>query len=161
MRARQGWSDVVAAACAAVVGMATIACSGGKGGCSASDSGGTGDAGDIGTSSGGDASGGVVQVNGTFTDTLCPSVNPLSVGPDNDGLVLVGATFNGTVEEGGVFTLTWTATSGAFTDPHALDTSFQCIAPGRVTVTFVVSGAGCDQRSTGMIICTTVIGSHV
>ena len=161
MRRNRRWAHVVAAAWTGVAGIATTAgcASDQAAACTASDSGSSDDSSDSG-GSGGDDSGGLIQVNGTYTDTACPSVNPLSVGPDNDGLVSVDATFNGSVDDGGAFTLTWTATSGAFVDPHALDTTFQCIAPGRVTVTFIVSGGGCDQRSSSTIVCTTVVGSH-
>lgn len=160
MRSTHLWGHVAVSAWAALAGTATIAgCASDQSECPTSDSGSSDDS-SADVSVGADASGGLIEVNGTYTDTLCPSVNPLSLGPDDDGLVSVGATFNGNIEEAGVFTLMWTATSGAFTDAHALDTTFECLAPGNVTVTFTVSGAGCNQQSSGSVTCNAVVGGH-
>jgi hypothetical protein len=163
MRSTNFRGRFLVAACSAIAAAASIAGCGSDQAvtCWPSDSGGSDDSSDDSSGNPGDDSATVLLINGTFTNTDCPSVNPLSIGPDNAGLVSVTATFNGSVDDSGAFTLTWTATSGAFVDPHALDTTFQCLAAGNATVTFTVSGAGCSQEYSGIVRCTTVLGSHV
>jgi hypothetical protein len=101
---------------------------------------------------------GMVQVTGSYSNTVCATVNPISVGPDNGGSVSLSATISGSPGEGGVPAFTWSATSGTFSDPHVLDTTFFCAAPGAVTVTATVSSPGCAQSTTGIVRCSRAHG---
>src|SRR3974390_1251491 len=47
----------------------------------------------------GDTGPGYVAVLGTYNSTTCPSVNPISVSPDNDGVVDLVATINNGTQE--------------------------------------------------------------
>lgn len=102
-----------------------------------------------------DASGeGAVSVNATFSTGICATVDPLSIGPNNGGTVVLSATIVGSDQVSGMETLLWTATSGAFSDPNSPTTSFTCTAAGTVTVTFTVSSSGgCSQQAIGTVVC--------
>src|SRR5271165_5253081 len=100
MRSSNVQARIVAAACSAVAGTASmVGCASEQvAQCASDDSGASDDSSDS-SATGADDSAAILQVTGTFSNTDCPSVNPLSIGPDNDGLVSVSATFNGTVDE--------------------------------------------------------------
>jgi hypothetical protein len=102
---------------------------------------------------------GMVQINGTFTNVYCPSVNPLTIGPENGGEVPVAATVNtGPPDaDAGPVSLSWTAPSGSFKDPHALTTTYRCAARGVVTVTFTVTATAgdCAQSASSIVLCST------
>ncbi len=100
-----------------------------------------------------DASGpGYIEVHGTFTSTVCPTVEPIGIGPDNGGAVLLSGTID-TPPDSGVVTPTWTATSGSFADPHAVNTTFVCAGPGMVTVTLAAVIADCNLSASGSFMC--------
>ena len=151
MRSRQLSGLIVVAGCAAIgVTPAMAGCGGDNPRCDAGD-------GSLDVSSTSDDSGpGMVQVTGTFTSTDCPAVNPIGVGPENGGSVSLSATIGGSPPEGGTFTLSWTASSGTFSNPHSSDTTFLCAAAGTVTVTVTVTvpGASCEQHASTTVSCS-------
>lgn len=98
---------------------------------------------------------GTIVINTTFAMGLCAVPDPISIGPNNGGIVTLGATVEGgPTQDGDVLTYDWTAPSGSFSDPGSLDTLFMCTAPGAVTVTFTVSsGPGCSTQASGTVTC--------
>ena len=86
-------------------------------------------------------------------------MNPISVGPDNGGYVVLSATINNDADAGG-FLFMWSASSGSFSDPSALDTTYECTSPGSVALVLTITGSGCDQQSGAMVDCTTVVGPN-
>ncbi len=115
------------------------------------------DAGDDEGSEGMDAGApGMIMVRGTVTDTVCPTVNPISVGPENGGTVELTATINGGAPDGGTVVLSWSAASGSFSDPSTSDTTFTCTSLGAVKVTLMATIPGCSQQATATVHCTTV-----
>jgi hypothetical protein len=109
-------------------------------------------------SSGADEGTGAVLVRGTFSNTICPALDPAGASPDNGGLVQVTATVSGSPPEGGIPTFTWSATNGIFMNPHALDTTFQCVALGLVTLTLTLSVGDCMQQESLDIDCNVLAG---
>lgn len=109
-------------------------------------------------SGGGDAGAGVVVVHGTFSNTTCPALNPPGASPDNGGLIMLTATISNSPPDGGIPTFTWAATNGIFTNPHALDTTFHCIALGIVTVTLTLSVGDCEQQESLNLSCDVLAG---
>jgi hypothetical protein len=75
--------------------------------------------------------------------------NELDVGAG--GAAMLSAT--ATAPWGGVPVLAWSAPSGTFGDPTASTTTFQCTAPGMVTVTLTATYQGCSTQQTGTITC--------
>ena len=109
--------------------------------------------------SGDDTSPGAISVTGTFNNTTCPSVNPISIGPDNGGVVSLEAVINNGTQEAAAFTASWKASFGIFSNPNGLTTTYFCTLAGLITVTFTISSPGCQpQESAGTIDCTALVG---
>lgn len=161
MRGRHPGNPIVAAACVATLCVATAAGCGDDSSaeCHSGGAGADGDAGDSGDSTGADGpggpgdSGGVGQVLIEGSVTNCAAVSPISVSPDNGGMVILSATINDPPNNGAPPTFQWTAPGGTFADPRALSTTFTCGGAGTVIVTLTVSSPGCDQHSSGTVIC--------
>jgi hypothetical protein len=148
MRDRHLPGQLLAAVCAVLaVAVGPSACGSESPDCPAADSGISDDGSD-------DGGTGNVVIHGTFSNTSCPAVNPIGIGPNNGGVVELAATINGDDSEGGILTLEWSATSGSFSSPGSLETTFSCSKIGAVTVTFTVSVLGCSQQASGIIECT-------
>jgi hypothetical protein len=105
-----------------------------------------------------DATGpGGLMVHGTFTNTTCPLVNPLGASPDNGGLVELIGSVTG-LTDAATPTYSWTTSNGIFTDPHALDTTFRCIAVGATTVTLTVTLGDCHGQASLDLDCDVLTG---
>jgi hypothetical protein len=96
---------------------------------------------------------GAVQV--TIGNATCPAANPFSIGPNNGGSMNLRASISpGSLPEGGTEAFRWSAPSGSFSDPTALETMYTCSAPGSVTITFTVStDGGCSEQASGTVLC--------
>jgi hypothetical protein len=96
MRSRHLWGPVVSAS--VMVGFAAMVagCGSDTRRCDAGDA----VSPDADSSSEDDAPG-MVQVTGSYSNTVCATVNPISVGPDNGGSVSLSATISGSPGEGG------------------------------------------------------------
>jgi hypothetical protein len=131
---------------------ALTACGGEASRCPLEDSGASDD------SSEGDGGTGAVVVHGTFSNSICPALSPLGASPDNGGFVDLTATVSDTPPNEGVPTFNWSATNGIFKNPHALDTTFQCVAIGVVTLTLTVSLGDCHQQASLDLHCDVLPG---
>jgi len=141
-------------ACAAVGVIAALAaCGGDAAQCPLEDAGS-----ESGDSSNADEGSGAILVHGTFTNTTCPALYPAGASPDNGGLVELTATLSGSPPDGGTPTVVWSATNGIFVNPHILDTTFQCVAIGLVTLTLTVSIGDCHQQESLQIDCNVLTG---
>ena len=140
---------IVSAGVGAALVLLLSGCGGRNGSSSCGSSGGNADEGD-----GGDGGGG--RIVGTGTVTNCPTITSVSISPNELDLGAGGqATLTATasVPFNGIAGLSWSAPSGAFGDPNAAATTFQCTAPGMVTVTVTATYDGCSTQQSGEITC--------
>jgi hypothetical protein len=146
------FAPILAAGCTTIGMMASLhGCGSTTSNCPADDGGGDG-----GSEEGTDAGGsGMIHVRGTIMGTICPTVNPLGVGPENGGTVELTATINGDADDSGAIVPIWSAPSGSFSDPNALDTTFTCASAGDVTVTLTGTVPGCTQEASATVYCLT------
>jgi hypothetical protein len=103
---------------------------------------------------GGEGGGG--RIIGTGTVTNCPTITWVSIVPNELDVGAGGeATLSAmaTAPFGGIPVLLWSAPTGTFGDPTAATTTFQCTAPGMVTVTLTASDQGCSTQQSGVITC--------
>jgi hypothetical protein len=100
---------------------------------------------------------GMLEVVGTFTNTTCPEVNPIGVGPDSGGLVSLTATVAGAAPDGSALSYLWAAPAGSFSDPGALDTSYRCPGAGVISVTLTaMAGPSCQNEAIALVTCEMV-----
>jgi hypothetical protein len=108
---------------------------------------------------GGEGGGG--RIVGTGTVTNCPTIDWLTIAPNELDVGAGGVatlTSMATAPWGGIPVLLWSAPSGTFGDPTAAMTTFQCTAPGTVTVTLTATYQSCSTQQTGMITCRASAG---
>ncbi len=103
-----------------------------------------------------DSGPGFVQVVGTFTNTTCPEINPIGIGPDSSGLVSLTATIAGSAPDGSVLAYAWTTPLGSFLDAHSMDTSFRCPGAGAITVTLTATAGQCQNATIALVMCQMV-----
>jgi len=103
---------------------------------------------------------GSVSVNGALN--VCPQIDSLDANPTEvfvGGAIGLAAKAHDADNGPSPLTVTWTATSGIFTEPSSLDTRFTCTAPGAATITLTVSDgdstAGCPATSSVTVNCDT------
>jgi hypothetical protein len=95
-------------------------------------------------------------VVGTGTVTNCPTIEWVTIAPNEldvgaGGVATLSA--KATAPFGGIPVLGWSAPSGAFGDPSAATTTFQCTLPGAVTLTLTATYEGCSTQQGGVISC--------
>jgi hypothetical protein len=108
---------------------------------------------------------GSVLVNGTLN--VCPLIDGAGASPSE---VLVGGSIGVSAQahdaDNGPSPLTyhWTASSGALTDPSALNTRFTCTTAGPATLTLSVSdgdpSAACADTTSITVNCTAASGAN-
>jgi hypothetical protein len=139
--------EFLSAGFGAALGVLLAGCGGGHG----SSSCGAGADGDDG---GGEGGGGRIIGSGTVTN--CPTIEWLTIAPNELDVGAGGTaalTSMATAPWGGVPVLLWSAPSGTFGDPSAATTTFQCTAPGAVTITLTATYQSCSTQQTGVITC--------
>lgn len=101
---------------------------------------------------------GAIAVHTTFTNTTCPEINPLGASPDNGGLIQLTGSIS-ELPDGETPTFRWTASNGIFLPPNAINTMFQCIAMGSVTVTLTVTLDSCHAQQSLDLYCDVLMGN--
>jgi hypothetical protein len=96
---------------------------------------------------------GAIRVTGTYTNATCPEVNPIGIGPDSGGVVMLTATVAGGPPDGSTLSFTWMAPTGSFTDPLALDTSYRCPGAGVIAVTLTATAGVCQNQTIALVMC--------
>jgi hypothetical protein len=106
-----------------------------------------------------DASGeGGIRV--TITVARCPKVSSIGIAPSETA---VGSTVDvmawATVQGDASPTFAWTAPTGIFADSGgAPGTTYECTAPGPVTLTVTAMNDGCNDKATAQVSCHAVDG---
>jgi hypothetical protein len=95
---------------------------------------------------------GTVEVDATVQ--RCPRISSLGASPAQ---VSVGASLSvsawAAVAGGGTAAFSWRAPSGRFRDAEAAQTTFECTAPGSVTLTCKATFDGCDDTMSVTVRC--------
>jgi hypothetical protein len=103
---------------------------------------------------GGEGGGG--RIVGTGTVTNCPTITWVSIVPNELDVGAGGVatlTAMATAPFNAIPVLQWSAPTGIFGDPSAATTTFQCSAPGVVTITLTATDQGCSAQQSGVITC--------
>lgn len=108
-----------------------------------------------------DGGSGAVAVHETFTNTVCPALSLIGASPDNGGFVDLTASVSATPPSEGAPTFAWSATNGIFKTPNTLDTTFQCVAVGVVTVTLRVTLGDCSEQESLVLHCDVLPGESI
>jgi len=104
----------------------------------------------------GDDGPGTIVIIGTLTDSSCPEIAPIGVSPDSGGLIVLSATVSGPPPDGSVLSYSWSAPTGSFTAPDALDTSYRCPGAGPISVTLTASAGACRNQTIAVAMCQMV-----
>jgi len=102
---------------------------------------------------------GSVLVNGTLN--ICPAIDNVSANPAEvfvGGSVALTGMAHDSDAAPSALTYLWTASSGTFSTPTAVSTSFTCATPGIATITLSASDGdpACASTSSVAVICTAV-----
>lgn len=105
---------------------------------------------------------GSISVAVTYQD--CPRIDSLSVSPDEMPVgspypiaLAVGVKVPGAATP----TYSWSAPSGSFGDAGAPVTTFECTAPGIITVSCTVSNDGCQDKLSVPVVCAPSDGGEL